>query len=61
MEELTSLPQIVGGLTDRCAEMASGFWQTLTNSVVKVENIEAAELVKLINNSYRVIFAFLMD
>ena len=36
------------------AEMVATFWQTLTDSVVRVESLEAAELVKLINNSYRV-------
>lgn len=59
LQELTSLPQIVGGLTSRCSEMASAFWQTLTASVVRVDSLEAAELVKLINNSYRDLsFAF---
>lgn len=59
MQELTSLPQIVGGLSSRCAEKATAFWQTLTDSVVHVDSLEAAELVKLINNSYRDLsFAF---
>jgi UDP-N-acetyl-D-mannosaminuronic acid dehydrogenase len=59
MQELSSLPQIVGGYSSRCAEMASAFWQTLTDSVVRVDGLEAAELVKLINNSYRDLsFAF---
>ena len=59
MKELTSLPQIVGGLSSRCAEKATAFWQTLTDSVLNVDSLEAAELVKLINNSYRDLsFAF---
>jgi len=59
MVELTSLPQIVGGLTARCTEIAITFWQSLTDSVVKTESLEAAELVKLINNSFRDLsFAF---
>ncbi len=59
MQELSSLPQIVGGFSSRCAEMASNFWQTLNDSVVRVDSLEAAELVKLINNSYRDLsFAF---
>ncbi|QNJ07690.1 nucleotide sugar dehydrogenase family protein [Synechococcus sp. Minos11] len=52
MSELTSLPQIVGGFSSQCASKASAFWQTLSNTVL-VESLEAAELVKLINNSYR--------
>lgn len=59
MKELSVLPQIVGGLSGRCAERATAFWQTLTDSVVSVDSLEAAELVKLINNSYRDLsFAF---
>ena len=59
MRELITLPQIVGGLSSHCAEKATAFWQTLTDSVVHVDNLEAAELVKLINNSYRDLsFAF---
>lgn len=59
MQELSTLPQIVGGYSSRCAEMASAFWQTLTASVVRLDTLEAAELVKLVNNSYRDLsFAF---
>ena len=59
MQELTSLPQVVGGLTDACANLAGSFWLTLTDSVVHVEGLEAAELVKLVNNSFRDLsFAF---
>jgi UDP-N-acetyl-D-mannosaminuronic acid dehydrogenase len=59
MQELATLPQIVGGFSSRCAERATAFWQTLTDSVVHVDSLEAAELVKLINNSYRDLsFAF---
>lgn len=59
MRELASLPQIVGGLTDACADLAGRFWLTLTDSVVHVDSLEAAELVKLANNSFRDLsFAF---
>jgi UDP-N-acetyl-D-mannosaminuronic acid dehydrogenase len=59
MQELTTLPQIVGGLTDACASLAGSFWLTLTDSVVQVDGLEAAEIVKLVNNSFRDLsFAF---
>lgn len=59
MQELTSLPQVVGGLTDACASLAGSFWLTLTDSVVQVDGLEAAEIVKLVNNSFRDLsFAF---
>jgi len=59
IKELSDLPQIIGGATESCTEKASGFWNTLTATVVRVESLEAAELAKLINNSYRDLsFAF---
>ena len=59
MQELNSLPQIVGGFSSRCVEVGTAFWQTVTDSVVRTDSLEAAELVKLINNSYRDLsFAF---
>jgi nucleotide sugar dehydrogenase len=59
MEELRSLPQIVGGLSPLCARKSVELWSSLTDSVVQVESLEAAELVKLINNSFRDLsFAF---
>lgn len=59
IQELTSLPQIVGGYSSKCVSVAVDFWQTLTSSVVKTDSLEAAELVKLVNNSYRDLsFAF---
>lgn len=53
MKELTSLPQIIGGLTAKCGEKATVFWQTVADSTVLADGLEAAELVKLINNGYR--------
>lgn len=59
MEELSTLPQIVGGLTTVCSRKAEKLWSSLVESVIQVETLEAAELVKLINNSFRDLsFAF---
>ena len=59
IQELSSLPQIVGGATNACVEKASAFWVGVTDTIVRVDSLEASELVKLINNSYRDIsFAF---
>lgn len=59
MAELRELPQIVGGLTPGCRQWAATFWSSLAQSVVPVASLEAAELIKLINNTYRDIsFAF---
>jgi UDP-N-acetyl-D-mannosaminuronic acid dehydrogenase len=59
MQELRQLPQIVGGLTSKCTDRAASFWATLTQSVIRVESLEAAEMVKLANNTFRDLsFAF---
>jgi UDP-N-acetyl-D-mannosaminuronic acid dehydrogenase len=59
LRELRELPQIIGGLTATCAQRAAAFWSTTTRSVVHVDSLEAAELVKLANNSFRDLsFAF---
>lgn len=53
MQELISLPQIIGGLTPSCAQKASAFWKSITPSTVCLSSLEESEAVKLINNSYR--------
>lgn len=59
LEELLTLPQIVGGYDPHSANEATDLFKTITNTIVEVESLEAAELVKLINNTYRdVAFAF---
>jgi|TARA_B100000959_G_C14991617_1_gene628168 nucleotide sugar dehydrogenase len=59
MQELRTLPQIVGGLTENCKQKAAQFWTTMTSTIVQVDSLEAAELVKLANNTFRDLsFAF---
>jgi UDP-N-acetyl-D-mannosaminuronic acid dehydrogenase len=59
LEELRSLPQIVGGFDRRSSRSASELFRGISSLVVEVESLEAAELAKLMNNTYRdLIFAF---
>lgn len=59
LRELRSLPQVVGGYTNRCLEKAAMFWSTVTHTIVRVQSLEAAEMVKLANNTFRDLsFAF---
>ncbi|MBN23402.1 MAG: UDP-glucose 6-dehydrogenase [Bdellovibrionaceae bacterium] len=51
--ELREIPQIVGGLTDRATLRASQFFQMVTPTVVKVDDLETAEMIKLVDNTYR--------
>ncbi|MFI7321231.1 nucleotide sugar dehydrogenase [Streptomyces venezuelae] len=52
LAELLSLPQIVGGLSDDAGKRAAEFFGTLSDQVVPVSSLEAAELVKLVCNCH---------
>ena len=59
LEELRHLPQVIGGLNHKSAELASNIFSFLTKGTVLVDLLEEAEMVKLINNTYRdVTFGF---
>jgi UDP-N-acetyl-D-mannosaminuronic acid dehydrogenase len=57
--EMRSLPQIIGGVDEESAERAEALFRRITASIVRVSSLEAAEMIKLINNTYRdLTFAF---
>src|SRR4051812_4147538 len=57
--ELRQLPQIVGGFSDSATVRASQIFQFLTPTVVRVSDLETAEMIKLIDNAQRdVAFAY---
>jgi UDP-N-acetyl-D-mannosaminuronic acid dehydrogenase len=57
--EMRSLPQVVGGLDEKSAERAEAIFRLITPKLVRVSSLEAAEMIKLINNTYRdLTFAF---
>jgi UDP-N-acetyl-D-mannosaminuronic acid dehydrogenase len=59
LKELRELPQIVGGDSQRASIRASQVFQMLTPTVVKVQSLETAEMIKLVDNVNRdVSFAF---
>ena len=59
LKELRSLPQIIGGYNRDSLEATAAIFRDLTPTIVKVDSLEAAEMAKLINNSYRdYIFAY---
>jgi UDP-N-acetyl-D-mannosaminuronic acid dehydrogenase len=59
IQELRELPQVVGADEKTARDLASAVFRRLTNSVVQVSSLEAAEIVKLVDNTYRdVQFAF---
>ena len=59
LEELRSLPQVIGGYNKRSLDAAANFFSNLNHTIIKVSSLEAAEMVKLVNNSFRdLTFAF---
>jgi UDP-N-acetyl-D-glucosamine dehydrogenase len=46
-------PKVVGGITPACTEVASALYASCLESIVKVSSTETAELVKLLENTFR--------
>ena len=57
--EIENLPQLVSGFSSDCLYKSIDFWRQISNSVIQLDSLEACELAKLANNSYRdLTFAF---
>ena len=57
--ELQDLPQVVSGFSKKSLQKVTAFFNKISRKVVKVKNLEGAEMVKLLNNSFRDLsFAF---
>jgi len=48
-------PKVVGGVTAACTEVASALYAACIDTVVSVASAEAAELVKLLENTFRAV------
>ena len=46
-------PKVVGGITAACTEVASALYATCLDTIVPVSGTETAELVKLLENTFR--------
>ena len=59
MKELRELPQVIGAYDDKSFDDTAKVFSRLTSTIVRVESLEAAEMVKLMNNSFRdYVFAY---
>ncbi|MFC0429785.1 nucleotide sugar dehydrogenase [Kutzneria buriramensis] len=58
---LRSIPRIVGGATPRCTKLAARFLRRLTDRVVTVSSIRTAELVKVFENTFRLVNVSLVN
>lgn len=50
---IKNTPRVVGGSTAKCAEMAKLYYSQVINYVHKVSSTRAAEMVKLLENTFR--------
>lgn len=48
-------PKVIGGLTTLCNEIGASFYAKIFDTVVPVDSVEAAELVKVYENTFRMI------
>ena len=53
LKELTELPQIIGGINEESSLKAVKLFRKLTSTVIQVSSLESAEMIKLIDNSFR--------
>ena len=54
-------PKVVGGVTARCTELAGDLYAAVIDRVLKVTNTETAELVKLLENTFRAVNIGMMN
>ena len=56
-EDWTTLntPKVIGGITPACAEVATAWYSGAIKTVVPVSSAEAAEMAKLLENTFRMI------
>jgi len=48
-----SIPKVVGGVTPRCTELAAALYGRVMTNVVRVSSPRVAEMVKLLENTFR--------
>ena len=50
---IRNIPKIIGGLTARCTAMATLLYRQFVDSVIPMSSSESAEMVKLLENTFR--------
>jgi UDP-N-acetyl-D-glucosamine dehydrogenase len=51
--KIKNTPKVVGGITSACTEVASALYASCLDTIVPVSSTETAELVKLLENTFR--------
>jgi UDP-N-acetyl-D-glucosamine dehydrogenase len=53
--DIKNTPKVVGGLTPACHELATQLYRSVIDTVVEVSSPEAAELTKILENTFRAV------
>lgn len=53
LQEISKMPQVIGGINKDSVEKAKEIFSKTTEKIVEVSSLETAELIKLLDNSYR--------
>jgi len=54
-------PKVIGGVTPRCTEVAHALYASIIDQIVPVSSPKVAEMVKLLENTYRAVNIALMN
>ena len=59
LKEIRELPQIIAGFSSNSSQLTNNLFKKLTQTIVNVDSLEEAEMVKLMDNTFRdLIFAY---
>ena len=50
---LENTPKVIGGITSECTELGSILYQAISKKIIKVSSTRAAEMTKLLENTFR--------
>ncbi len=53
INEIKTLPQIIGGYDKKSTNMSDNIFSEFASNIIKVENLESAEMIKIMNNTFR--------
>jgi len=52
-QSIRNTPKVIAGITEECKELITIFYESIVDQVIKVSNTKAAEMVKLLENTFR--------
>ena len=53
LDELASLPQIISGINNESLKISKKLFSSVTKEIISLSSLEAAELLKIVDNTYR--------